>query len=429
MCEGKHIKPESKRFTALEGVRGLAAIMVVLHHSLLAFYPVMVFGPGGLQHTRFEDNIFGTPLAIVYAGTFAVAIFFVLSGFVLTVGFFQTKSETIIKKLASKRYLRLMLPALAVTMLAYICIKLGFPQYIAKAAGITGSVWLSGSSWNPDLTFIQSIFSGTIGIFTQGNSPFDNVLWTMLTEFAGSFIVFAFVLLFGSSKHRWLSYIVISIFTFNTWFLPFIIGMGLADLYSSGKLEVFKKKRWVIGALIGAVAFGSFPMGGESTRLYGHISKQIFPGITINYSMFYLTLGAALLIFAVLVGKRLTTWLERPRISGLGKYTFSLYLIHLPVIYTVGVLSFLALSPHFGYNTAVLLTALITTPTIIVSTLLFEKYVDAPAVRFSAVVAKIFETGESFGIKKYIASFRRKFRKAQRAFLRRPPIIEEPSVE
>lgn len=430
MREGKNIKSEAKRFIALEGVRGLAAITVVLHHFMLAFYPVLIWGPGSLQHTHFEDNIHGTPLALLFAGTFAVAIFFVLSGFVLTIGFFQTKNESVIKKLAVKRYPRLMLPALTITMICLILIKLGFPHYIAEAAKVTGSGWLAGTSWSSNSSFLDALYSGSIGIFTQGASSFDNVLWTMTTEFLGSFIVFGFVLLFGKSQFRWISYIGVTVITFNTWFLPFILGMALADLYSIGYLGRIKKTRWSVGALAGAAFLGAYPMVGASATLYSFINVPLFTNMKLDYGVLCLTIGAALLIFAVLISKRLTTWLEKPRVSILGKYTFSLYLVHLPILYTTGVMSFLVLNPLIGYNKAALVTFLINVPVVMLATVFFERYVDAPAVRFSSVVAKAFENGKGFGIKKYILNTRRKVRKMQAILLRRQrDVVEESSVE
>lgn len=414
---------------ALEGVRGLAAIVVVLHHFLLAFYPLLIFGPGSIQHMRFEDNIHGTPLALLFAGAFAVSIFFVLSGFVLTVGFFQTKSESIIKKLAAKRYLRLMLPALAITMVCFILMKLGFPQHIAEAAEITGSSWL-GTGWSFDAHFLSALYSGTIGIFIEGGSAYDNVLWTMTTEFIGSFIVFAFVLLCGRSRYRWLSYAGVIILTFNTWFLPFIIGVALADLYVSGRLELFRKKRFIAIALAGAVLFGAYPIASVQTTMYAFASNQLPANITVNYQVLYLTIGASLLIFAVLMSKRITSWLERQRVSILGKYTFSLYLVHLPVLYTTGMLTFLALHSYLSYNMAVLLTLLINIPVIALVTVLFERYIDAPAIRFSGVVARAFESGEGLSIRWYALRVRRRVRGVQATFSKKPTeTTEEIPVE
>lgn len=388
-----------------------------------------MFGPGSAQHMRFEDNIYGTPLALLFAGAFAVAIFFVLSGFVLTIGFFQTKDESIIKKLAAKRYLRLMLPALAVTMVCLVLIKLGFAQYLVEAAKVTGSEWL-GVGWGFDASFLNALYSGTVGIFVEGGSAYDNVLWTMKTEFIGSFIVFAFVLLFGKSKHRWISYIAAVILTFNTWFLPFILGMAMADTYASGRLESFKKKRWIAGALVGAVVLGAYPISSTSNTVYSLVSNQLFPGITIDYLILYLTIGAALLIFAVLASRRLTAWLERPKVSILGKYTFSLYLVHLPVIYTVGVITFLAVNPYLGYNISVLVALLASVPVIAFATILFEKYVDAPAVKLSGLAAKAFESGEELGVRKYALRARRKLNKIRIILLEKPvPVTEETSAE
>lgn len=419
-------KQETKRFVALEGVRGLAAIVVVIHHFVLAFYPMLIGGPGSVQHTRFDDNLFGMPISLLYAGTFAVAIFFVLSGFVLSVGFFQTKSETIIKKLALKRYLRLMLPALAVTMICLVLIKLGFAKYISEAATYTGSGWLA-PSWRFDASFLDALYSGAIGIFIQQNSFYDNVLWTMTVEFIGSFIVFGFVLLFGVSKHRWASYLILAAFTFNSWFLPFVTGMALADLYINGKLEIFKKKLWVFGLVLAAGLLAWLPS--SSTALYTRFSQQFTDVISINYMMLYLTVAATLLIFAVLVGRRLSSWLEKPRISKLGKYTFSLYLIHIPVLYTVTVCAFLIARPHLGYNFAVLTAVLVSLPVVYIATVLFERYVDAPSVKFSSIVARMFENNESFGVKKALARMRRKVRKYQKLLLGIPTPNEQSAEQ
>ncbi len=53
-----------------------------------------------------QDN----PLDILFDGPFWVTMFFVLSGFVLTIGFFKERDYTILVKGMFKRYTRLLIP-------------------------------------------------------------------------------------------------------------------------------------------------------------------------------------------------------------------------------------------------------------------------------------------------------------------------------
>jgi len=158
-------------------------------------------------HTRFESLVHGTPLALLYAGTFAVAIFFVLSGFVLSIGFFQTGDVKIVKKLALSRYLRLMIPALVSVILAFLLMSIGFSRIPEAAGQITGSAsWLS--SWSFDTNLFAAIKNGAVDIFVHAGSAFNNVLWTMFTEFIGSFMVFAFFWFLAVPWYRRIHYIL-----------------------------------------------------------------------------------------------------------------------------------------------------------------------------------------------------------------------------
>jgi peptidoglycan/LPS O-acetylase OafA/YrhL len=66
-------------------VRGIAAGVVLVHHFLLEFLP-------HLHGRNFPDDpiaLVRTPLFALINGSAAVAVFFVLSGFVLTVRAFE----------------------------------------------------------------------------------------------------------------------------------------------------------------------------------------------------------------------------------------------------------------------------------------------------------------------------------------------------
>lgn len=395
-----------RHFNELEGLRGIAAVMVVLYHFSLAFYLVAFFGGGAsaIQHTRFEDNLYGNPVMALLSGTFAVAIFFVLSGFVLSVKFFQTKESSIIKSMAAKRYTRLMLPALASVIICYLLIKLGLSR-TTQAATVTQSGWLA-MNWTFVPGLLDAIKDGTWGIFTSGHSAYNNVLWTMTTEFIGSFIVFGFALLFAHSKYRWIAYGLLLVILFNTWFIPFIIGMIFADLHSNGYLQ--RRKRGFSAMVLVAVAItlGGFPAGGTDNTLYSVLTLPTSTGI--NSLVLYTTIGASIVVFTVLTTTQIARMFSMKYMSMLGRYTFSLYLVHIPVLFTVTTGLFLYFSHTMGYNRAVAIAVTCSVPVIWLATYLFERYVDAPAVRFSRHLAHIYEGKREFAMPQGIIEYKDK---------------------
>lgn len=381
------MKSATERLVSLEGLRGVAAVAVVLYHAIFIYWAYAMQGPTGstIQNSRFEDNLFASPFFTFISGTFAVAVFFVLSGFVLTVGFFRTDREEIIRKLAAKRYLRLMLPALASVMLAWLLITLGL-SFTSQAYEITHSEWL-GRQWNFDPNFFEALRQGIWGIFANNEVNYNGVLWTMQFELVGSFIVFVVALLFGRSKKRGWVYAVLIALTFHTWYLGFVIGMLLADLYSQGKFP-FSKIGGVLPVflLVIGLFLGGYPLVYPPVDSIYHTMAIPWLSEYQNRSL-YTTLGAVCIIIATLTLPWLRSLLSSKYISGLGKYTFSLYLVHKPVLFTFTVGTFVWLSGQMSFNAAALLSIAISLPLIMLTTYLFERYIDAPSIRVSNVFA------------------------------------------
>ena len=378
-----------ERFLSLEGLRGLAAIVVVIYHFILIFYPNIFYGFtssfSSPQHMRFEDNLYSSILTGGFSGVFAVAIFFVLSGFVLSIGFFQTGDEAIIKKLAVKRYARLMLPALTSVILAYLIIATGLSSSREAAVEIIG-----GGSASVQWDFIPNLFEavkqGVWSIFATGEDSYNRVLWTMHYEFFGSFLVFFVLFVFGKLKHRNIIYILLSIVTFGSWYLGFILGMAIADNYKSIRHFICRKTPPMRRATIGLVLFiglvlGSYPPVVPDSGLYQFLS--IYNLSSMQNLSLYLSVGAALIIIAILTSNRLSAFLSHPRISGLGKYTFALYLTHILVYLSFTVFIFSHLVDWMSYNMAAVMATIISIPVFTAVTYLFYRYVDKPALSLS----------------------------------------------
>ncbi len=76
--------PEKKLFY-LDGARGVAALSVVISHYIQVFYPAALNGNSQQAHFQW-DTLYGySPLNLFYNRQFAVCLFFVLSGYVLSV--------------------------------------------------------------------------------------------------------------------------------------------------------------------------------------------------------------------------------------------------------------------------------------------------------------------------------------------------------
>lgn len=372
----------------LEGLRGIAAVIVVLTHFVFLFFPAMRRGDMALAHSRYEDNVFGTPLMLVVAGTLAVAIFFVLSGFVLSIGFFKTGDQNIVKRLATGRYLRLMLPALASVLIAFVLITLGAHALTSTAGEIANSSYLSGK-WHHSPTFLEALKTATFDIFAEykpDSRAINHALWTMNVEFIGSFLVFGFLLIFAKSRFRWVAYATLIVGTFGTWYLAFVIGMMIADAYNLGWLERLRHWSVTVPMAVVAIFLGIFPRKHEGT-IYEFLDLSFFG---FSERIVYLTFSATLIVLVVLLSKTIARVLQTRLLSSLGKYTFSLYLMHLSVIYTVSTSVVILLHERIGYNWATLVSGLVSAPFFWLVSYFFERYVDAPSIKFAKYVSAIY---------------------------------------
>jgi peptidoglycan/LPS O-acetylase OafA/YrhL len=117
-----------------ESLRGLACIAVVFSHLLGTFYPQLhSFYESELPKFELAETIYNSPFTFLYSGTGAVFIFFVLSGYVLTLS--SLKSTDYFKRFKVsivKRYPRLAIPALFSCLLMYLCLQVNEPYRVCR---------------------------------------------------------------------------------------------------------------------------------------------------------------------------------------------------------------------------------------------------------------------------------------------------------
>ncbi|OBZ13781.1 acyltransferase [Bacillus sp. FJAT-26390] len=378
----------------LDGIRGLAAFAVVISHYIQVFYPAALNGRPQQAHFKWDIWYGHSPINLFYNGQFAVCLFFVLSGYVLSVKMFEKEldSETFQKLLHSsaiRRYIRLAVPAAVSVLLVYLAIITN-AFYLQE---IWGTTWTDMKKNYYDLdTNIYTVIKAAIfdPFFRFKAHPYNPVLWTMSYELLGSFLIFGFLALFGRVKQRWIVYVVLSIAFIQTYFVAFLWGMLLADLL---KHKWVQSKITVVLVLLMGIYLGSAPYTPLIGTMYEPIevwTKNINDWIQFNIDPRLLarTLGSAMILFALLRLKALQHVFGWKPFSYLGQISFSLYLIHFTFLNTFSAFLFSKVIHHFSYNLAYAITFTVSMVPLFILSHYYMKYIDQGALKLARKVEK-----------------------------------------
>ncbi len=381
------------RFAQLDGVRGLAALMVALSHFVLAFQPALLGGETDLAHFAASALISHTPLIFLFNPELGVAIFFTLSGFVLAAS--VTAKPTRFVELAVRRWLRLALPILGSTLLIWPLAHWQLFRSV-EAAPLAKSSWLGMNYfW---LTFepndlLLLVWQSLVDVFARARAYYNLALWTMPIEFWGSMGLYATYCLIPRVMARPGAGIAVALLAlaavWRTNYFGFPCGVTLFEtLRLWRRLPPARREKLAplagplgCGLLIAGVLMGGNPYNIDLAAHgpYGRLFLTLSPWIE-NPVLLVHRLGAVALVAAALPWLPMRRVLTTRPIQWLGRVSFMVYLCHVPIICSLVAAGFLWLAPTLGYNwaTAVLLPVFLATLFVVaeVATRLF----DAPAI-------------------------------------------------
>lgn len=345
------VPAREERAIFLDGIRGWAALMVLSGHFLYVFC-----GYSRVQSSQWF-------LRFPCDGALSVYIFFVLSGFALSTQFIKSKNRSVITSLALRRYLRLTVPILASVLLAYTLMRTGFMVNGRVATLMQNHYLATFYNFTPSLKGAFSYSLWDIYFRYQDVFPtsYNRVLWTMSYEMCGSGLVFLLLALCGKSPKRFAIYgglTVLFLVTSNPAMVAFIFGIGLAEFYHR---RVFERLRNHAGSF--ALSLLLLLAGGLYSTLYA-----MYRPVPLD-----LPFVAAVMIFGVMINRRVTRLFESRLSLFIGHISFSLYLTHLLVICSFSSALYLVLV-QAGLETRIVLclTALLTFPACLLAACAFQ---------------------------------------------------------
>jgi len=327
-----------KRYDELDSLRGLAALTVMIGHC---FMLLTFFNEG---HSLFLGILKNSPLSIIWAGHQAVIMFFILSGFVLSLPYYfgrqQAYSSYIIRRIC-----RIYLPYIFTIVLAIVARLLVTKQY-----NLDLDKWLY-MLWDEEVT-LSSILNHLTFVGVYNSRVFDPVVWSLIEEMRIS-IIFPLIMLlvlrfnlkinvaiclFCSVISNALFYIkwhysfpalptILGILSTIEWIPMFIIGALLAK--NIGPLvKKFQQQSIFFKIVISVVGLLSYTYI-NWVKSDGSILHQ---PIVDNW---FVILGASIFIVLSLSSKITSKLLMLRPIHFIGRISYSFYLLHMVILLTL----------------------------------------------------------------------------------------------
>ncbi len=332
-----------RRNAAVDGLKGIAIIIVILHHFVLAYYPAIIAGYPSLINTKqgIELIIFKSPLSLLFAGYFAVSLFFLITGYVLTKKVISIHEEER-QKIAKSIYTRIfrLMPLIAVVLfVGYIFMNLHL-TYNVKASLYTKSSWFASFFPLGKVSFQTLISEILTKIPFVTSARYYNVLWIIPSILFGSWLVYTFSYFFHKSVYKWGMYFILLLAFYNGHYISFVLGMIIAENEEQLTPHLFI----VYCGLILSILFGS-------STIKALDIKQLAP-----FSNIVKSLSAAFFFIACKNIDWLKRIAEHKILVYLGENSYYYFLTHMLALISLPTYLFLLIIPGGRYFYGVLLT-------------------------------------------------------------------------
>lgn len=344
-----------RRLEGLDGLRGIAALIVLFSHTWLIFQAV-AGGPKLSDSDNAEPWVkaaLQTPLHVLYSGGEAVFVFFILSGFVLILPFLH-KGGRSWASYYPKRLLRLYLPVVGAVIFTAATILL-----VPRVVSPNQTWWVNLHA--SELT-LNGLLKETFALLGAGR--YNSVLWTLKWEIIFSLLLPIYVLVVMSARRWWVSGTVIMILlstaglSLENSYIQYLPMFGIGAFLAAGKDQIYEAAtRRPVGTVSMAVAASLF------------LVIWAIPGLPLPRMILLMACTALLIAFLVWVPAiRLSC---TPVVGWLGSRSFSLYLVHEPIIVSAALMF-----PEYPW-----LSVAVAWPVALIATEVFFRFVEDPSRR------------------------------------------------
>ncbi|KAH0345529.1 hypothetical protein KCU83_g7708, partial [Aureobasidium melanogenum] len=423
----------------LDGARGWAAFFVFLRHFEFCYHRKGLISYGTVkdpEHPNENHHLLQLPiLRLLYSGEAMVAIFFVISGYALSLKALKltrkNSYEQLMRTLASsilRRPLRLYLPCIASTLIVFFALRIGIydgPNSIAGPEDVFRSIFL-GWAHDPQPRILPTFWEQArdwthetlqlFDIFTHKHWPesrYDVHLWTIPQEFRCSYVLFLTIAGLALVRTRvrmiLLAVFVACAFQADAWELSAFWSGALiaeANIIHQEKKDIRvnvdpfsdedePRSQMTVWCTYSAFALSLFLLS------YPSQEAKFAPGYSTLYQFvpsglregedyrFWHCLGAMIMLYSTSLDSRLQFLFNNALSRYLGNISFALYLVHGFTLKTIGYVSVYGFwqitgkETLFQYESGFVLGGMIVIPLTVWFADLFWRFIDIPIVKFT----------------------------------------------
>jgi len=266
------------------------------------------------------------------------------------------------------------------------------------AAWATQSKWMlhfAASRGNVHvLSFSDAFRQGFFYTFFRGDHNLNTSLWTMHYELIGSLLVFGLIPLVNGAgrKQALILFVLFMVTAYYTspYMCAFIMGCFLSyyrcQVRPSMPLVHANRVLLIIGFVVVILMFGYTEPARGFYSFMDHESHHIMKTLRIMLH----SLASVILIQMILSYNSLYKLLDGRTGRLLGRCSFALYVIHVPLMFTFSTAVFLALLDMIGYQSSVIVTFVLTVPLLFLISWLLAKFDEFWCRQVNLTVKKMF---------------------------------------
>jgi peptidoglycan/LPS O-acetylase OafA/YrhL len=340
----------------IDGLRFVAIFWVAAWMHLPTMLNEHIFN-GALWHSTYIS-------AVVLEGGQGVPLFFMISGFILSLPFIKEKlqagKKVSLKQYYLRRLARLEPPYLVALLIAFLLIVFAdgksFSDYLPHLGA--SSVYMHNIVYNSSSAVLGVAWSLEVEVQFYLLAPFLSFIFLIKKTAIRRGILLAGIVLFA--VYAWCTLWKQPVILPN-FLCYFLCGMLLADLYENKHRTVVKNTP---GLLAGIAVFAGLPF-----LISLHHPGQYMLKIVLLFFAFYL----------VLFNGRLKQFFSGQLITIIGGMCYSIYLLH--TIIMSGTLRWLKTIPGLSSTPGVIIYALILLAAVVFISALFYKLIEQPCMR------------------------------------------------